>query len=698
MVLAWENGGESRSPRSRLIGDYTTLDRPEESALSSKNAVDADNCAELIYLLQIPAKKITEVCQHPKPIESQRHHPQNFNSQQMFTPKWSFSDNNFLSPKDLMYSSRTRVKIGEDWDPSQIQHKHVIKTDCRKRISLNFEPTMGRSSTLVRVTYDKQPSMASTPFIPLKSQSFGNLRLEQRNFEEPPALNHQLKSSGKGRSVEALSKGYHSSIEIDRTGRSQLERSNAYLVGSFKPSRTKAKWIGSDSDSQYENHSIWSNSFSHVSRPPCFKRMIKSTTLPPPRSRMSNLNERPVLSIPEEPFNHRLNGRLAILPMIAVKRLKRFSLSPRDSESCPKSAMVLTKRMLVTDKDQEVFEISLFSDESYEPGDLIAVKPQNVPSKVNKLLWHYGIRDRSEYFCLTGAVSVFSEPTTFDAAFAQIVDLSAPVPVDFLVALESEIGCLPEVLNAKALVPYNNRKSATECKRPDICEVIEILRQNKKRLPSLELLLIHLPKIRSRKYYITSAGNGVISFSFKPRKIDDCCFGLCSDYLISLKSRDFVTATVVPGSNFNLPPQPEVPIILLVGDLGILTVRSILESRRLNKIKNRLFLLYKVREGTPVLYQEEIYARRADRVLTELIVTTERTRKVLDFLESNVHWQQLITHAVQQGGHIYVSGKVSFCKQMRKFIQSMTENLSDLNNDFYHEESGCYSCETFEIL
>nr|XP_017206470.1 nitric oxide synthase, inducible isoform X1 [Danio rerio] len=251
--------------------------------------------------------------------------------------------------------------------------------------------------------------------------------------------------------------------------------------------------------------------------------------------------------------------------------------------------------------------------------------------------------------------------------------------------------------------------------KPTFLEVLE-------EFPSLELsaafLLSQLPLLKPRLYSISSSPDlhpqelhltvAVISYYTQEGK-GPLHFGLCSNWLNTIKEGDTVPCFLHSSDWFHLPSDPNAPCILVGVGSGIAPFRSFWQQQfhDMNKTGlkgNPMTLVFGCRSSdTDHLYKEEILDMRDNGTLSS--ITTAYSRQtgqakvyVQDILREQLN-DKIFEVLHHNSGHVYVCGGVNMAcdvaatvkeilvNQMGITVAQAEEYLSRLKNEKrYHED------------
>lgn len=327
------------------------------------------------------------------------------------------------------------------------------------------------------------------------------------------------------------------------------------------------------------------------------------------------------------------------------------------SRANPFSAKLVESRRLThpeSPKDTRHVVIDLRgSDLTYRPGDALGILPQNAPDLVAGVLTAFGVTDDSAAVTTTeGVLKPFRE--------ALLNDYSLTRPRSQLL----------EVLAATAA----NSDEAQHLKKllegdPDdflaSMDVLDILARFPSARPSLAEFVSTLGKLQPRLYSISSSPEkhpgevhltvGVVRYEARGKAFH----GVASNFLgVRSLPGDPIRVFVQPSHRFQLPADPNAPIIMIGPGTGIAPFRAFLEQREVAgaKGKNWLFFGNQFR-NYDYLYADELTAWEQSGLLTRLDLAFSRDTSQKIYVQDRILEQGAeLWRWLEEGAYVYICG------------------------------------------
>lgn len=310
-----------------------------------------------------------------------------------------------------------------------------------------------------------------------------------------------------------------------------------------------------------------------------------------------------------------------------------------------------------SEKDTRHFEIDLGDTGlSYEPGDSLAVLPQNDPELVGEIIAHLGASgdeavinaDKAET-SLRSALLKDCVITTVDNKLLRAIAERAPAP---------EIAGLLEPDRKKDLAGYLWGR-----------EVIDLLLAwPQVRFSPAELVAL-LKKLQVRLYSIASSQRAcprevhltvaTVEYESHGRKRK----GVASTWLAQrIEPGTGIPCFINPGKGFRLPPADEdTPIIMIGPGTGIAPFRAFVQERRLTGARGRAWLFFgEQRRACDYFYENEWQAALADGSLTRLSTAFSRDQASKYYVQHAMKEAAADLWAwLEEGAIVYVCGDAS---------------------------------------
>ena len=323
-----------------------------------------------------------------------------------------------------------------------------------------------------------------------------------------------------------------------------------------------------------------------------------------------------------------------ISKQVAVEKVKPAKSGKKIYEAIVLSSVNLNDRG--SNKETYHLEITTHEAISYEPGDAIGVIPKNNPPAVDKVL---------ELLELEKEQMVMYKSNSYHAGY--------------LFGEKINIQYLPERI-VKEYAKLTGKEIPAI--RMDLVDLLRIYPTDA--AIGLEPLLNILDPIVPRLYSIASSpaahGEHEVHLTVSRSKftIDGHQrFGLCSDYLSSLKEGDELDVYIQKNNAFKLP-EADADIIMVGPGTGIAPFRSFLFERDARGDQGRNWLFFGDQHFvTDFLYQTELQTFLETGVLTKFNTAFSRDQQEKLYVQHRMLQQSAELFAwIESGAHIYICG------------------------------------------
>ncbi len=324
------------------------------------------------------------------------------------------------------------------------------------------------------------------------------------------------------------------------------------------------------------------------------------------------------------------------------------SASQNWSESHPFVGEVLNIIDLTDDdSDKNVWHLEIGLEESgiqYQPGDIVALLPENDPELVAQLIEATGLSADE-------TVTIKETPYTLKEALTQKRDITS--------------------LNKKWVENYAEQtgQSDLDITATNIQQIIEEgdlldLIQAKPATLSAQALVDLLRPLRSRQYSIASSQaiyDDEVHVTVKQveyTSLNRARKGVCSNWLASLTEGDAVPLYIKANNSFKLPENTQAKIIMIGAGTGVAPFRSFLQQREADALKGNTWLFFGEQHfRTDFLYQTEWQKWIKSGVLEKMSVAFSRDQAEKIYVQNRlVEQAQELFKWLEEGAYIYVCG------------------------------------------
>ncbi|KAK9894229.1 NADPH dependent diflavin oxidoreductase 1 [Cystobasidium minutum MCA 4210] len=434
---------------------------------------------------------------------------------------------------------------------------------------------------------------------------------------------------------------------------------------------------------------LWSTLLQHFPLPPHL-HILPAHSRPPPRVSLTPI---PVPSTStSEPF---------IVPAGMVQ-----------------ATLTQNKRVTAEDHFQDTRHVILEfeQDLSYEAGDILELRPENLPEDVEQFLKVMKWTDQAEEVLEVKSVSRerplpahWPKQTTLRQLFTRYLDIFS-VPrrsffewLSYFTTSELETEKLQEFCTAEGqddMYSYANRPRRT---------IAEVLAEFKSAVIPLEYITDLFPEIRPRQFSIASSSKrnprtvellvAIVKYKTMlktPRK------GIATSWLAQLKPGQKVAVAFTSGS-MRLPPNPSTPIILIGPGTGIAPFRAFVQDRLAppklnghhanghtragNNVNTLVFFGCRSKNSDFYFGKEWENLHTSGQITFDLAASRDQEDKVYVqhriLRQSKLVWEYL----GRQNGILYISGSAN---QMPKAVQKSLKQVFQTEGGMSEEEAGAY--------
>ncbi|MFP7230956.1 bifunctional cytochrome P450/NADPH--P450 reductase CypB [Bacillus subtilis] len=348
-------------------------------------------------------------------------------------------------------------------------------------------------------------------------------------------------------------------------------------------------------------------------------------------------------------------------------------------------------------------ELQLPDDKTYKEGDHIGILPKNSRELVQRVLSRFGLQS-NHVIKISGSAHMahlpMNRPIRVGDLLSSYVELQEPASRLQLRELASYTVCPPHQKELEQLVSDDGiYKEQVLAKRLTMLDLLESY-------PACEMpferFLELLPSLKPRYYSISSSPKvhahivsmtvGVIKASAWSGRGE--YRGVASNYLAELKTGDAAACFIrTPQSGFQMPYDPETPLIMVGPGTGIAPFRGFIQARSVLKKEGSTL-------GEALLYfgcrrpdHDDLYREELDQAEQEGLVTirrcysrveTEQKEYVQHLLKQDA--QKLMT-LIEKGAHIYICGDGS---RMAPDVENTLRRAYEAEKGANQEESAAW--------
>jgi len=320
-----------------------------------------------------------------------------------------------------------------------------------------------------------------------------------------------------------------------------------------------------------------------------------------------------------------------------------------------------------SEKETHHIELSLEgSGITYEPGDALGVYPTNAPDVIDPLL-------AALHLSGDNSVAIEGKKTTMREAFLrqlEITIITRPVLQKYAaLAKDKRLDALLDEQHKKELNDYIYGRElvdlVTDFPAKGLLpqDFIDCLRKLPPRLYSIASSLKQHPD----EVHLTVAAVRYNSHG-RNRK------GVCSTYLADRIGENPIPVYVDTNSNFKLPADPAVPIIMIGPGTGVAPFRAFVEEREAIGATGKSWLFFgDQRFTTDFLYQAEWQKYLKGGSLSKLSVAFSRDQDHKIYVQHRMAEQSKEIYAwIQDGAHVY------FCGDEKRMAHDVNDALINL--------------------
>lgn len=307
----------------------------------------------------------------------------------------------------------------------------------------------------------------------------------------------------------------------------------------------------------------------------------------------------------------------------------------------------------------------------YEPGDSLAIAPENDPELVNQL-----IEDMNWDPAETITVNKEGGVLPLREALTKTYDITTLTKS----LLQKAAGLIDDEKLTNLLLPENKEELKTYIEGRDLVDFVKdfgpwnvsvgdftgILRKIPVRLYSIASSLEANPE----EVHLTV---GAVRYDAHGRSRKGVCSVQCAE---RSSIGDHLSVFVQPNKSFKLPEDHTTPIIMIGAGTGIAPYRSFLEEREEAEAEGKSWLFFGDQHFmTDFLYQTELQRWRTDGVLTKMNVAFSRDTAEKIYVQHRLLEEAKEIYSwIESGANIYVCGdKQYMAKDVHEALLTIIE-------------------------
>ncbi|MFD0710673.1 bifunctional cytochrome P450/NADPH--P450 reductase [Paenibacillus sp. GCM10027626] len=316
-------------------------------------------------------------------------------------------------------------------------------------------------------------------------------------------------------------------------------------------------------------------------------------------------------------------------------------------------------------------EIALPQGVTYHEGDHMGILPRNRIELVERVLRRFGLEGNDHLILnATGRSAAhlpLDRPVSLYDLLSHSVDLQEAATRAQLRELAAFTVCPPHKHELEALLEEEAYKANVLRKRIAMLDLLE--KYEACEMP-FERFLELLPPLKARYYSISSSprvqpeqASITVGVVRGPAWSGQGEYrGVASNYLAERQTGDAVLLFVrTPESGFQLPDDPETPIVMVGPGTGIAPFRGFLQARRAMKKEGKqlgaAYLYFGCRNEDDYIYREELELYEQEGLVNVRTAFSRLEGQPKTYVQHLMERQaQELIEVLDRGGHLYVCG------------------------------------------
>ncbi|WP_121642962.1 bifunctional cytochrome P450/NADPH--P450 reductase CypB [Bacillus vallismortis] len=390
-------------------------------------------------------------------------------------------------------------------------------------------------------------------------------------------------------------------------------------------------------------------------------------------------------------------------PSLSITFLSEATDTPLAKAYGAFEGIVLENRELQTaesPRSTRHIELQIPDAKTYQEGDHIGILPKNSRELVQRVLSRFGL-EANHVIKMSGSPHMahlpMERPIKVADVLASYVELQDPASRHQIRELASYTVCPPHKKELEQLISDDGTyKEQVLAKRLTMLDLLEDY-------PACEMpferFLELLPSLKPRYYSVSSspkAHSNIVSVTVGIVKASAWSGrgeykGVASNYLAELNTGDAAACFIrTPQSGFQMPDDPETPMIMVGPGTGIAPFRGFIQARSVLKKEGSTL-------GEAILYfgcrrpdHDDLYREELDQAEQDGIITIRRCYSRVEN-EPKGYVQHLLKQdtqkliaLIEKGAHIYVCGDGS---QMAPDVENTLRLVYEAEKGASREES-----------